>query len=347
MTTFSDAALMADEFVLIQVSASYLSKSKLSVSERNKKMVVHQNTVAKSSADNASFTHTKGEMVCFYCRKPGRKIADCAVLRRKDKAVKPVGLFSTSSVNFIPDKQTEQMDITEMDKVKNSVDFGPFLTDGSVSLPDCDAAVPVRILRDIGAGQSFLLEEPLPLSKCTATGSHVLVSGLEMGYVEVPLHCIHLNSKLVSGDVVVGVRAMLPIPGVKFIFGNDLAGGNVWDKSDGDAPPIVVSDVEKQVDGSSDCPNLFPACAITRAMDKRGMSDEMENVLSDTLISSINSQSEPDTVYNMAKDGIPVREVPFVVDQTDKSASMSERSFICDDHVNICSLSSLYSVTQD
>ncbi len=60
-------------------------------------------------------------------------MSDCAVLRRKDKTVKPVGLISTSSVNFIPDKQIEQMDITEIEKVKNSVDFGPFLTDGSVS----------------------------------------------------------------------------------------------------------------------------------------------------------------------------------------------------------------------
>ncbi len=49
----------------------------------------------------------------------------------------------------------------------------------------------------------------------------------------------------------------------------------------------------------------------------------------------------------MAEDDIPVHEVLFVADQTDKSASMSERPFICDDHVNICSLSPLYSVTRD
>ncbi len=82
-------------------------------------------------------------------------------------------------------------------------------------------------------------------------------------------------------------------------------------------------------------------------MAKRRMSDEMENVLSDTFISTINSQAEPDTVYTMAEDEIPVHEVPFVADQTDKSASMSERPFICDDHVNTCSLSPLYSVTRD
>ncbi len=164
--------------------------------------------------------------------------------------------------------------------------------------------------------------------------------------MEVPLHHIHLNSKLVSGDVVVGVSGMLPIPGVTFILGNDLAGGNVWEKPDGGVPPTVASVVEG-LNRSSDSPNLFLACAITRAMAKRRMSDEMENVLSNTFISSINSQSESDTVYTMADDEISVHEVPSVDGQTDKFASMSERPFIRDDYVNICSLSPLYSVTRD
>ncbi len=232
-----------------------------------------------------------------------------------------------------------------MENVKGSVDFGPFLTDGSVSLPDCDETVPVRILRDTGAGQSFLLEGLLPLSKHTATGSYVLVRGLEMGYMEVPLHRIHFNSKLVLGEVVVGVRARLPVSGVAFILGNDLAGGNVWDKSE--VPPIVLSDVEK-LDGSSDCPNLFPACAITRAMAKKSVLDEPKSILNDTFIASeYYFPTEPDTMYTMAEDEIPVHEVPSVDDQTDNSASMFERPFVWDDHVNTCSLSPLYSVTRN
>lgn len=67
----------------------------------------------------------------------------------------------------------------------------------------------------------------------------------------------------------------------------------------------------------------------------------MENVLSDAFISSINSQTEPDTVYTITEDEIPVQKVPCVDNQTDKSASMSERPFIFDDHVNTCSLSPL------
>lgn len=108
-----------------------------------------------------------------------------------------------------------------------------------------------------------------------------------MGYMEVPLYHIHLNSKLVSGYMV-GVHALLPVPSVMFILCNDLAGGNAWEKSDGGIPPIIVSGVEK-LDESFDCLDLFPACAITRAMAKKCVPDEPESILSDTFIASENS----------------------------------------------------------
>ncbi len=72
-----------------------------------------------------------------------------------------------------------------------------------MSLPGSNETVPVRFLRDTGAAQSFLLEGILPLTSETATGTHVRVRGFEMGFVEVPLHRIHLSSAIVSGDVFV------------------------------------------------------------------------------------------------------------------------------------------------
>lgn len=83
----------------------------------------------------------------------------------------------------------------------------------------------MRILRDAEAAQSFLLEGILPLTSETSTGTHVSVQGFEMGFVEVPLHRNHLSSAIVSGDDVAGVRSALPVPGITFILGNDLAGG--------------------------------------------------------------------------------------------------------------------------
>lgn len=75
----------------------------------------------------------KGEMVCFYCRKPWHKISDCVALKKKEKSIKHVGLISTLNVNSSTvqfNKQVKRMEITEMEIVKNSNDFVPFLTEG-------------------------------------------------------------------------------------------------------------------------------------------------------------------------------------------------------------------------
>ena len=85
----------------------------------------------------------------------------------------------------------------------------------------------MRILRDTGASQSFILRDLLPLSEKTATGSSVLVQGIGMGSMKVTLHRVCLKSDLVCGDVVVGVRSSFPIPSVNFILGKDIAGSKV------------------------------------------------------------------------------------------------------------------------
>ena len=48
----------------------------------------------------------------------------------------------------------------------------------------------------------------------------MLVQGVELEVLKVPLH-------LVSGGVIVCVRPTLPIQGIAFIMGNNLAGGKV------------------------------------------------------------------------------------------------------------------------
>lgn len=53
---------------------------------------------------------------------------------------------------------------TNVGEVRSDTDYTPFITDGLVSLPDQSQTVPVRILLDTGAAQSFLLSEVSPLS---------------------------------------------------------------------------------------------------------------------------------------------------------------------------------------
>ncbi|MGL5371751.1 MAG: hypothetical protein ACRDBF_12105, partial [Plesiomonas shigelloides] len=100
--------------------------------------------------------------------------------------------------------------------------YDPFVFSGVVFLTGQEKyIVPIRILRDTGSAQSFVL------SKGSYCGSDVLVQGIEFGIVRVPLHYINSQSDLVSGFVKIAVRSQLPIKGVDLILGNDLAGGKV------------------------------------------------------------------------------------------------------------------------
>lgn len=54
-------------------------------------------------------------------------------------------------------------------------DYGPFITNGFVSLVGSPQKVPVKILRDTEALESFILESVLPFSQESSVGSSVLI----------------------------------------------------------------------------------------------------------------------------------------------------------------------------
>ena len=123
--------------------------------------------------------------------------------------------------------------------------------------------MPIWILRDTRATQSLLVEGILSLSGATATGTHVLIKGVELGIVSVPMHTIYLKSDLVSGAVVVGLRPTLAIEGVSLILGNDLVGEKVIP----DLQVVIEQEVMKKADGDTEATShIFPSCAVTRAM---------------------------------------------------------------------------------
>ncbi|KAI2649596.1 Retrovirus-related Pol polyprotein [Labeo rohita] len=88
----------------------------------------------------------------------------------------------------------------------------------------------------------------LKLSDDTSCGSSVIVQGIEMDCIKAPLHRIHLESDLCKGFVRVAVRPSLPVKGVDFILGNDLAGGksrnagDVVDLSDSFFSPLFAAE---------------------------------------------------------------------------------------------------------
>ena len=91
------------------------------------------------------------------------------------------------------------------------------------------------------------------------------------------LHHINLKLYFVSGQVVVGVRRMLPVEYILFSFCIDLAGGNVI------LDPIVS---EEPSYGENELENtgVLPACAVNLAMKKP--LEENETLLQDGTIAT-------------------------------------------------------------
>ena len=241
-----------------------------------------------------------GKTPCEHCGKFNHKSEDCRIAKNKlQKEVKPTGLTSLKGLKVSPfnesenqkgvkvkpligrnhfveknkgikvnplhnDKSCIEDEIspnTESDYMEN---YKPFISEGVVSLVgDENSSQKVKILRDTGATQSLMLDSVLPLTENSFTGANVLISGVEMGVLEVPLHEVNIKSSLINGNIVIGMRPSLPVEGISLILGNDLAGEKVM------VDPRVVDkprDDEKTERLAEKFPGIFPASVVTRSM---------------------------------------------------------------------------------
>lgn len=238
--SLSEAAVLADEYMLTHKSVYKPAKVEPTVLPERRPKVVQ----------SARFDE------CFYCRKPGHLIADCPTLKRKQEKT------SNSSSKSIALVDTRVPLCSAPETSTPDPSYQPFITEGTISLEGSAHQYSVRILRDTGATQSFVLAGKLPFSNQSFCGSHVSCRGIAMKYVKVPLHRVSLDSCLATGEYKVGVCPSLPVEGVTFIMGNDIAGGKV-------IPVLEVLDSPKVCDlldeVSENHPTVFPACVVTRA----------------------------------------------------------------------------------
>ena len=241
-----------------------------------------------------------GKTPCEHCGRFNHKSEDCRIAKNKlQKEVKPTGLTSLKGLKVSPfnesenqkgvkvkplidrshfveknkgikvnplhnDKSCIEDEIspnTESDYMEN---YKPFISEGVVSLVgDENSSQKVKILRDTGATQSLMLDSVLPLTENSFTGANVLISGVEMGVLEVPLHEVNIKSSLINGNIIIGMRPSLPVEGISLILGNDLAGERVM------VDPRVVEkprDVENTERLAEKFPGIFPASVVTRSM---------------------------------------------------------------------------------
>ena len=254
----ASAAVLADEYVLAHKGAIscpvMFQNSMPQTSFRTPKEPVGET----HQADDYRETRPTDSIFCGYCKKPGHVLSDCLTLKRKNR------LQSTGSPRAGSNMGLCVSTLPTSRKDENICQaFAPFITDGFVTLPGAPGTeVPIRIIRDTAASQSFILENVLPFSDQSYTGEDVLVQGFEMGFVNVPLHDVSLLSDLVTGDFKVGVRPHLPIENVQVLLGNDIMGGVVFSSPVMTNSPISPGPDELDVK----FPEVFHANVFTRAM---------------------------------------------------------------------------------
>lgn len=240
-TDLSTAAVLADEFALTHKGTFSAMRT-----DRNNCSV----PVLQSVSNRNSPIHSKESRECFYCHKVGHVIADCVALKKKQPSLvsKPIAFVKTVSPS------------------SRVVDYSPFLLKGFVSFTGkVEDQREIQVLRDTGAAHSFVCRKVLLFSEESHLGSSILVQGFGMEVMKVPLYRLHLQTDLVTGFVNVGVRDELPVPGVSFILGNDLAGGRVFPTLEVfDKPFVSVPDFLNQ-----EFPEVFPSCVSTRSQKQK------------------------------------------------------------------------------
>ena len=241
-----------------------------------------------------------GKTPCEHCGRFNHKSEDCRIAKNKlQKEVKPTGLTSLKGLKVSPFNESENSKGVKVkplidrnsfveknkgikvnplhndkscieDEISPNIEsdymenYKPFISEGVVSLVgDENSSQKVKILRDTGATQSLMLDSVLPLTENSFTGANVLISGVEMGVLEVPLHEVNIKSSLINGNIVIGMRPSLPVEGISLILGNDLAGEKVM------VDPRVVEkprDDERTEKLAEKFPGIFPASVVTRSM---------------------------------------------------------------------------------
>jgi hypothetical protein len=292
--TLENAARMADDYSLTHKisfgnkSSSQQFSGKKPFQSHSSTSKFHNSTTVRNQTSDKTDQKSLSLPTCTYCKTKGHVISDCFKLKNKqqnkDRAF-PNALISTRSRSrsciesntFVGSNKPQSDSILEA--------YEPFMSEGSISLiGDSAKPIPIKILRDTGASQSLLLSGTLPLSEESSSSESVLVQGVECGFVNVPLHCVNLASDLVSGPVTVGAVTSLPIEGVHLLLGNDLAGDKVV------VNPLVTDKpcLDQKVDPvETEIPDLYPACAVTRAMAKRALESDVDQdiiPLADTCI---------------------------------------------------------------
>ena len=234
-----EAARLADQYVAVRKAErpgvrgrDSKSKSYVQVNHGSSGVCEHK-SFPSSASDKASAGHkfsdaatvTKGDtsgsdrsrVVCYYCKKPGHIMSNCAKRRAKTQQNASenvsVQLVSTLS-SAISSEQVSQ----------KPPDVDPRFEEHcllvTVIRPDQSRHI-VKALRDTGALQSLVSSQFLTDSDYESIGEYRMIRGVTGEIVPVPLVSVVLQSTLCSGKFLYGLVPSLP-SGISMLIGKDL-----------------------------------------------------------------------------------------------------------------------------
>ena len=188
---------------------------------------------------------------CFLCKKPGHFIADCfhSTLHNSQKK-------NDSKDVSLAVKQEDKSVGENCDVQSECSNLNPFKSDGWVSASENGEIVHVRMLRDTGSSKSMVIRNRIPFIEETLTGNSVILHGLGREPLVAPLARIYLRLGYASKYVEVAVIEELPVGGVCFLVGNDIAGSQIVPDPVVKFKPLAESPTEEL---ERKHPGLFPA----------------------------------------------------------------------------------------
>ena len=247
VTTAAEAAALADEYVLTH-KRSYVERRSFGrprAGEENHGDDTLVEDVPGGSgmgvSPEAKVEHgTREEKVCNFCHKKGHWKVDCYALKAKEKSA---SYLAKGAAMAVPAPSWGEVQVKGVNgscqKLEIDESYRSFVSEGFVSLVGSNVKVPVRILRDTAAYDTFIEASVLPFSSESATGSSIPVLGMGLKVLNVPVHNVMLYSNFFQGLTSVAVRPALPVAGVNVVLGNGLAGARVW----ADVPPRLVTNL--------------------------------------------------------------------------------------------------------
>ncbi|XP_068234180.1 uncharacterized protein [Palaemon carinicauda] len=207
VTTLQRAAVLAENYSLIKPHQQSQRQSKKS-----------PGNVLEEKKSSSSYSRSLSEVRCYKCNQLGHMKIRCPCHYKEGKS-------ESLASNMAIRKVQQEIPVSHCDRLDN--EFAPFKSDGVVSVSDdLGRSVPVRIVRDTCSSDSLIVKEKVPGLEKTFTSDRLVVRSLG-GLVTVPLCRLYLHCGLLTRYVTVGVVDELPIQGVDFLMGNDLAGGKV------------------------------------------------------------------------------------------------------------------------